>query len=94
MSFVNPNVVINGTKAELRDFGNNFASIRLADHQYRLGEVLNFTIFVQLMGRHVGVNLRGEVVKPHNDTIDVTYSAPTLNWDRMLRVMNRRSQLN
>ena len=95
MVYVDQTVTINGLEAELTEFAEFSAAIRLSNtgHRYQRGEPLRFTVFMNVMEKLVPLTLNGEVVHPHNDAIEVMFAPPTHNWSRLLRSLRAHDLL-
>ena len=81
-------VEINGVSANLEELSETIAVIKGAVQPQHLGAVCDFTLFADLLGRRVPVQLKGEVVRCDGDTLEISFAAPTRNWHRIVHVLN------
>jgi len=91
MSYINTDIQIDGSVAELADFSETYAVVQGLDRDFSNGEGCHLTIFFNLMGRRVPVKLDGEVVRKHDG--EIMFSPPTYNWQHIVRALKGHRSL-
>lgn len=84
MATIHSTVKIDGAIARLTDISEAFAVIVGSDRSRKPGDPCDFTVYAELMGRCVPVNIHGEIVQQNDDQIEVMFAPPTKNWSQVM----------
>ncbi len=92
MAHLNTDVQIDGKHANLEGLSESFAVVNGVNEIHSIGEACDLVIYAEIMGKRVPIKLKGEIVQFHADKIEVMFPAPSKNWERIIRSMNKHPE--